>query len=1014
LSRENENAIPPQANIRNKSMSGSGGGGGYEYQARAAAYVAAHILAQEHLGWIEHENPDVPVAVAEETDGAGDDLCITLHDGVQIELQAKHGLQKDKLWEPLIKLGQGLQENPQLYGVLLIDTTASKIIREDLRNNLIRLGQGRTDKLKPITQEARQKFVKANLPESDTDFFRRLRIIVLDLDDGLQDGKHAQLLLSKVLHDPTQSANVWKILWGEGLKLISHAGYRDSKDWARLLSHQGIQLASTCSKANGVMSPEEKKYLESVSKKFEAWWKPHAFIDEIDESTWFEFVLNTKVPKSKDEDNSSKNNNDSDKEITVPILDVLSQLSNERILIVGKPGAGKSTLLHQILLRSAKKALEDSNAPIPVLIKLNCYTQQPNILNLIRVSFERHEFLLGILEPEKLIYIENLIKDKRLLLLVDGVNGLSREARSALKDFCDHDLPIILTTREVDAGNLGIRKKLEIQPLKSDKVKEFFNKNLPNHQDRVKELCDRVSDFGQTPLMVWMLYSIFRQNPQSEISPTRGEAYRKFTTIYIERGQNSIDLGDSISQLSKIAFEMTCSEGPIYESQARRLIGTSQFLEQLLGKHLIEWNGLEGSRKVEFCHPSLQEYFTAEYLSSQLTELIKNQPDQDYTKFQITYLNHLKWTEAISLMLGFPETSDNLTIGIVKQALQVDLNLSTKLVKASRSKYSSSITDFLDNLDVSGLVRYWLFGTAGIRIKIPQLMHLVNSKDLEISNTAATALMKITIDLDNTFELDSDKEIHEFLVEKGFIKVLNFDKTNNSRSMLIKDVLEAHKKIEQSMSTLEKLYYFTTGPIVAELIGNLWDKSNFFTILIVLTDLFDAWNHPFSTEHVRECLGFLERMKEETENNREKKLAAFIEKDKKIKNTLATIFKLSELHTSKKIDFQDAILIFIVAINSKISDIFRQDNKYLNEITSIEFFKRLIETGDEKFIRDLSEIIFSVQSRCGFYNYDIAQSTPQAIPIEIQQEGKQSNSGIQTIKIFEHVENYIENNYQNS
>lgn len=48
-------------------MSGSGGGGGYEYQAKATAYVAAHILAGSCLKWIEHENPDVPVAVAEET-----------------------------------------------------------------------------------------------------------------------------------------------------------------------------------------------------------------------------------------------------------------------------------------------------------------------------------------------------------------------------------------------------------------------------------------------------------------------------------------------------------------------------------------------------------------------------------------------------------------------------------------------------------------------------------------------------------------------------------------------------------------------------------------------------------------------------------------------------------------------------------------------------------------------------------------------------------------------------------
>lgn len=45
-------------------MSGSGGGGGYEYQAQATAYIAAHILTQKALRWIDHSTADVPIAVA--------------------------------------------------------------------------------------------------------------------------------------------------------------------------------------------------------------------------------------------------------------------------------------------------------------------------------------------------------------------------------------------------------------------------------------------------------------------------------------------------------------------------------------------------------------------------------------------------------------------------------------------------------------------------------------------------------------------------------------------------------------------------------------------------------------------------------------------------------------------------------------------------------------------------------------------------------------------------------------
>jgi predicted NACHT family NTPase len=411
-------------------MSGSGGGGGYEYQARATAYVAAHILAEENLRWIEDNDPDVPISVAGETGGAGDDLCITLRSGIKIELQAKHGLEKDKLWKPLIKLGKGLKTDPKLYGVILTDSTASKTIREDLRNDFKRLGQGRVDNLKAITKETQQKFLDADLPDIDPEFFSRLVIIVLDLDEGLQNGKQAQLLLSRILHDRNQSAIVWEALCSTGQSLNTHEGCRDSKDWARLLCSKGVQLAADCAKANGVMSLEEREYLESVKQEFQVWWKPKAFMNEINDSTWLEFGLNVETEVNveiKEEgktDNAEKTNDKKQKKekVILPILDAIRKFSNERILIFGKPGSGKSTILAQVLLRKVEEALQDSILPIPVLIELKDYQHQPNyIWQLIKEAFKKRSFLLGMKEDETLAYIENLIKDRRLLLLADGV-----------------------------------------------------------------------------------------------------------------------------------------------------------------------------------------------------------------------------------------------------------------------------------------------------------------------------------------------------------------------------------------------------------------------------------------------------------------------------------------------------------------------------------------------------------------------------------------------------------------
>ena len=221
-------------------MSGSGGSGGYEYQHNAIGYVAAYILAGESLGWLETGTPDIPVAVAAETGGPGDDLCITLQNGVIVELQAKHGLQKGKLFEPLLKLTKGLHENPSLYGVLLIDSTASQPIKNDLYKDLKRIGQGRFDGLKNITREFQDKLVNANLPNDNSKIFRRLRIIVRDLEDDQQGAKIAQTHLSKLISEQHQASTVWKILCDEGQKLTSNRGRRDKQLWFSLLKDHSI------------------------------------------------------------------------------------------------------------------------------------------------------------------------------------------------------------------------------------------------------------------------------------------------------------------------------------------------------------------------------------------------------------------------------------------------------------------------------------------------------------------------------------------------------------------------------------------------------------------------------------------------------------------------------------------------------------------------------------------------------------------------------------------------------
>ena len=733
-------------------MSGSGGGGGYEYQAKATAYVAAHILSGQRLNWIEHGKADIPVAVAEETGGAGDDLNITLEDSTVIELQAKHGLKKDdKFWKAILKLGQGLKENENLYGVLLTDSTASKVLREDLRQDLKRLGQGRFDGLKAITKEVQNKFESAGLPTEETEFFRRLRIVVLDIDDDLQDGKQGYLLLTQVLQTSAQASFGWSVLCQEGQSLLSNCGRRDAAAWARLLTNKGILIKSTYAQMHGTRTPEELQYLMRLLDRHKSWWKrSFQFLCEIqgiELSAWHPFTLS--VESRKPQIQQEPSGVESEGEKSKPILELLQSSIKEPVLIFGKPGAGKSTFLEQALFELAQKACQgDQDSQTPVLIQVKPNSTQSNFLYLIKESLENQNFLLGQKEEEKIIYIENLIQKNRLFLLIDIVNELPREIQDSLRAFCDRGIPMIVAMRDIGAGGLGIREKFEIQSLKPQYVRDLFQTRLPSSsQQDIQTLCERVRDFGQTPLMVWMLYSIFIQ--RGETPKTRGEAYRVFTTVYEEEAKGGITLDASRAVLTEVGFMMTGSNEPLYESRIQAKFG-DQVLKTLLANHLLYWTGEPGIREVSFCHPSLQEYYVAQYFfrdPERLELWLVVDTNQQHSRFQQDYLNYTKWTEPIALLLGLCE--EDIAISIVEQALTVDLMLGARLAGEVRSEFQEKTVDLLNHFIDKNRLPEWLkiefLGQTRSKSTLHILQETARSQDYALRESTAEALGYLAI-----------------------------------------------------------------------------------------------------------------------------------------------------------------------------------------------------------------------------------------------------------------------------
>lgn len=247
-------------------MSGSGGGGGYDYQADAFALVASYALAEQPLSWFS-DLSDIPFAISVETGGAGDDLKVELRQGHPIiEVQVKHGASKDKHFSSaILRLAQGLANDSTLYAVLLVDGTTSRTIRGELRSDIIRLGQDRRDNLYPITNDV-INLLETNGIVASADLFRRLRIIVKDLQEGADGRAAAMTLLSRVVKTPQDTLTVWDVLGKEGNRLIASRGRRDVHSLIALLGSH-VDLSSK-SDSYVVVVERFRKWVLETNKEF--------------------------------------------------------------------------------------------------------------------------------------------------------------------------------------------------------------------------------------------------------------------------------------------------------------------------------------------------------------------------------------------------------------------------------------------------------------------------------------------------------------------------------------------------------------------------------------------------------------------------------------------------------------------------------------------------------------------------------------------------------------------------
>src|SRR5919202_1067547 len=340
-----------------------------------------------------------------------------------------------------------------------------------------------------------------------------------------------------------------------------------------------------------------------------------------------------------------------------------------------------------------------------------------------------------------------------LTLLLDGLNEMPADTvRTQLKAFreeCD-EIPLICTTRELGSGDLGIKRRLEVQPPSPLEINRFLRECIPGQAQQVFQLSSRCNrELSRTPFVLWMLYHLFQEN--GAVVKTLGDAFRQFFRSF-KKYKEDAPVTDERRQawnpwLEHLAFTMLNSPEPtdpglvISDDSAEKVLaerfgdlhGSSSRIEELLKYHLLE---RVSEKEVSFHHQLIQEYYAAECLLPQLLALSDEQ-----LKFH--YLNYLKWTEPIAIMLGLPEITQNQAKQLIESALKVDLYLGARLAGEVNPQFQKESVGLVAVLDIPQPLKIYLYGMTCSDRVIPALEQALVSGEPNIHDKVIEALERV-------------------------------------------------------------------------------------------------------------------------------------------------------------------------------------------------------------------------------------------------------------------------------
>ncbi|MDR5804966.1 NACHT domain-containing protein [Caballeronia sp. LZ001] len=328
---------------------------------------------------------------------------------------------------------------------------------------------------------------------------------------------------------------------------------------------------------------------------------------------------------------------------TEPGVDVAQR--EDRLIVLGKPGGGKTTFLKWLAL-SSWDPTKFSVPRVPVFISLKDW----NDSNVSMLEFINEEFrICAFEEPAK--FVQQLLTDGRILLLLDGydeISGKLDEATKQIRNIAEKypNIKIVMSCRTaaytyvfqdfVDV-ELADFSTLEVENFVSNwfsddprKATMFLSELKLDKNQSIARLC-------ATPLLLTLMCLAFDE--AMTFPANRAELYKEALDALLKKWDSSrairrntayrnLSLAKKELLLSRIAAK-TFSEGRYFFRQAELEAEISSFMKNLRApreREEFDYDATEVLKEIEaqhgllverafhvysFSHLTFQEFFTA-------------------------------------------------------------------------------------------------------------------------------------------------------------------------------------------------------------------------------------------------------------------------------------------------------------------------------------------------------------------------------------------------------------------